>query len=276
MVNTVAQRCRSITGFRAGSILSMSKSIFITGAAAGIGQATARLFARKGWQVGLYDVDIAGLEALQQELGDCSWWQRLDVLNDSEVQAAIEQFAAKTGGQMDVLFNCAGLLTTGAFMENAAGTAQRLFGVNVFGLESVTRLAYPLLATTNGARVINMSSASALYGVPDFALYSASKFAVRGLTEALNIEWQQHDIYVCDVMPPFVDTGMVSNANRVQSIDKLGVKLTAGDVAAVVWKASQKRKLHWQVGVGNAVQASVLSRLPVSAARGFVRRVAGY
>lgn len=254
----------------------MGKSIFITGAAAGIGRATARLFAKNGWNVGLYDVDTDGLEVLQTELGDSSWYQQLNVCDDASVEAAIAQFAGKTGGAMDVLFNCAGVLTTGPFMDNPAGTAKRLFDVNVIGLEAVTRRAFPMLATTKGARVINMSSASAMYGVPDFALYSASKFAVRGLTEALNIEWHQHDVHVCDVAPPFVDTGMVSNANRVQSIDKLGVKLSAEDVAAVVWSASQKQKLHWQVGRGNALQAAALSKLPGTAAKAFIRNIAGY
>lgn len=94
-----------------------------------------------------------------------------------------------------------------------------------------------------------MSSASAVYGVPELATYSASKFAVRGLTEALSIEFEQYDITVSDIMAPYVQTPMLTEASRIAtSVDRLGVNLTPEMVAKTVWKAAHGKKVHWKTG----------------------------
>ena len=90
-----------------------------------------------------------------------------------------------------------------------------------------------------------MSSASAVYGQPELAVYSATKFAVRAITEALDIELRGKNIRVSDVMPSYVATNMVSSqTHRSKSLDRLGVKLNAEDVAEVVWKAAHSKGLH--------------------------------
>jgi len=226
------------------------KSIFITGASAGIGRATAKLFAKNGWFTGLFDLDEEGLETLALEVGKgrCVTG-RLDVTDPASVDRAFETFAAATGGKLKVLFNCAGILQVGAFEKNPRASNAKQIAVNLTGLVDCTVRAFPLLKATEGAQVISMSSASAIYGIPDFATYSATKHAVRALTEALDIEWEAHGIHVCDIMPPFVNTGMVKNANPSKVIDRLGVNITAEDVAKTVWLAAQDRKeVHWPVG----------------------------
>jgi NAD(P)-dependent dehydrogenase (short-subunit alcohol dehydrogenase family) len=86
-----------------------------------------------------------------------------------------------------------------------------------------------------------MCSASAIYGTPAFAGYCATKFGVKGLTEALDIEWRRHGIAVRDVMPLFVDTPMVAGfETRPKSQDVLGLHLTPEDIARTVWRA-----VHW-------------------------------
>jgi len=93
--------------------------------------------------------------------------------------------------------------------------------------------------------VINVSSASSLYGIPEFASYSASKFAVKGFTEALELEWQAHGIRVCDVIPPFVATNMLATQKQSSKImNALGVDLSADDVADTIFKQINSPKTH--------------------------------
>ncbi len=106
----------------------------------------------------------------------------------------------------------------------------------------------PLLEKTKNARIISMSSASAVYGVPQLAAYSASKHAVRALTEALNIELEKQDIWVSDIMVPYVKTPMLEKTDhQATSVKRLGINVTAETVANTVWKASQQKRIHWQV-----------------------------
>ncbi|MOA29466.1 3-alpha-(or 20-beta)-hydroxysteroid dehydrogenase [compost metagenome] len=114
----------------------------------------------------------------------------------------------------------------------------------------MTHAAFPYLQATPGAQVINMGSASGLYGTPHMVSYSASKFAVRGLTEALELEWRRHGIRVGDLMPPFVRTPMVdSQTFEPPALRRLGVRLRAEDIAAAVWRQAEQplvhRPVHW-------------------------------
>lgn len=225
-------------------------NILITGAAAGIGRATARLFHKKGWQVGLADIDEPALVALADELGERCWYRKLDVTDYAAVRDAIDDFAAASGNQLDILFNSAGVLKMGPFEALSPEDHQRTYRINVEGLVNCTHAAFPWLRDTDNARVINMSSASALYGIPDLASYSSSKFAVRGLTEALNNEWKRHGIDVIDIMPPFVNTGMVTEQSfRPAILDRMGVNLEAGDIAEAVWKARHSQAVHTPVSL---------------------------
>lgn len=247
-------------------------TILISGAAAGIGAATARRFHAAGWHLGLLDVNESALVELAAELGERVWWQPLDVSDPQAVADTLAAFAAAHDGHLRVLFNCAGILKTGAFADIAPAQHRAIIDINVSGLLMLTHAAFPFLRATTDACVINMSSASAVYGVPDFASYSASKFAVRGLTEALNVEWQQYGIRVLDIMPPFVRTAMVA-ANHSPIMDRLGVDLSADDVAAVVWQAANDRgqQVHWPVG--RQFRATMLANklLPVALTRGLMR-----
>jgi NAD(P)-dependent dehydrogenase (short-subunit alcohol dehydrogenase family) len=225
---------------------------FITGAAHGIGRATAALFAKQGWFVGLADVDEAALAALAQELGGPrqAWTCRLDVTSAAEWQAALAAFFAHTG-RVDLLVNNAGILISGPFTANPLARHHALVDVNVKGVLNGCHLAKPYLLRTPGARVINLSSASAEYGQASLATYSATKFAVRGLTEALSIEWEPDGIRVMDVMPLFVRTAMVEGMDAA-SVRRLGVRLVPEDVARVVLKAARYEggygRVHSPVG----------------------------
>lgn len=221
------------------------RAIFVTGAASGIGRATARLFGRRGFTVGCYDVDVEGARAVAEAIGAPSFHGRLDVTNEESWTTAVADFEAKTG-RMDVLFNCAGLMRMGRFEDVAPAECRKQLDVNVMGVILGVQASLPLLERTGDAAVVSMSSASAVYGQPELAVYSASKFAVRALTEALDIELRGRGIRVSDVMPSYVDTPMVHTQKHLaKSLERLGVDLTAEEIAEIVWRAAHGRGLHY-------------------------------
>jgi NAD(P)-dependent dehydrogenase (short-subunit alcohol dehydrogenase family) len=221
------------------------KTIFVTGAASGIGKASALLFGRRGWFVGCYDIDVDGARRVAAEIGTRASDGRVDVTNAESWKTALSDFEAVAGGRMDVLFNCAGILRMGKFDEIPLDQCRLQLEINVMGVVTGVQTCLPILERSKGC-IVNMSSASAIYGQPELAVYSASKFSVRALTEALDIELRARGVRVADVMPGYVDTPMVSSqAHRATTLDKMGVKLTADDVAEVVWKAAHGRGLHY-------------------------------
>jgi NAD(P)-dependent dehydrogenase (short-subunit alcohol dehydrogenase family) len=236
-------------------------AIFVTGAASGIGKATALLFGQRGFFVGCCDVDELGAKSVANEI-ERSWTGRIDVTSEESWRAAVADFEAAADGRMDVLFNCAGILRMGRFEDIPPDQCRKQLDVNVMGVVLGIQTSLPLLEKTarsaGHATIINMSSASAVYGAPELAVYSASKFAVRALTEALDVELAPKKIRICDVMPGYVDTPMVhSQEKKAKTVDRLGIKLTAEDVAAVVWKAAHGRGLHYMP----QADLRVLSRL---------------
>jgi NAD(P)-dependent dehydrogenase (short-subunit alcohol dehydrogenase family) len=257
-------------------------SIFITGAAAGIGRAVAERFAQAGWFVGLYDVDEAGVQALRQRLGaQRCVAARLDVTSPDDWRAALAGFAQASGGGLNVLFNNAGIAVTSPFEEADLLRHHRLIDINIKGVLNGCHTAFALLRQTPGSRVINMCSASALYGQPELGTYSASKAAVRSLTEALDIEWARHGIRVVDVLPLFVNTAMVANeVSRMKTVQTLGVRLGPDDVAQVVWRLATRPAaslpVHAMVGWQTRLFALLSKLSPGFMNRLVTARMAGY
>ncbi len=221
------------------------KSIFITGAASGIGRATALLFAEKGWYVGLFDVSENGLQEVSEQIGpEHCCYQKLDVSKPEEVDRAITLFSEKTGNKMHVLFNSAGLLRMGFFDEIPLEEHSKLVQVNVLGVINCIHASIPLLKETPESHIVNMSSSAALYGTPEMNSYSATKFAIRSLTESLNIELERFNITVSDVMPPGVHTPMLQQNRKASLLDNIKY-VTPEEVAEVVWKAAHGKQIHW-------------------------------
>jgi NAD(P)-dependent dehydrogenase (short-subunit alcohol dehydrogenase family) len=229
---------------------SSGPTIFVTGAASGIGRETALLFARRGWRVGAVDLDEAGLARLAGEIGgERCLAAPLDVRDAAAWRERIDAFAAWTGGRMDALFNCAGIMTMGPFETVPIETHVRTVEVNVIGTLHGIHASLGLLKATPGAHIVSMGSASGVYGVPDLATYSATKFFIRGLTEALDLELDRHGIVVSDLMPLYVDTPMVRDQSyRAGSLETFGARLTPAGIAEIVWKAVHGRKVHWLPG----------------------------
>ncbi|HEV7518354.1 MAG TPA: SDR family oxidoreductase, partial [Thermoanaerobaculia bacterium] len=187
----------------------MEPSIFITGAASGIGRETALLFAERGWRVGLFDVNREGLESLAGQIGERALAGALDVRDLAQYRLRVAELGQWTGGRLDALFNCAGIMRMGPFAEVPIEQQVLTVEVNVIGVLNGIHAALGLLKATPGAHILTMGSASGIYGVPDLATYSATKFFIRGLTEGLSLELERDGIVVTDLMPLYVDTPMV-------------------------------------------------------------------
>ncbi len=224
------------------------RAILISGAASGIGRATARLFADRGWQVGAIDRDAAGLASLADELPGACWTRPLDMTDRDAVIAAVADFGDATAGRLDVLHNNAGIDAKGAFADMAWDTIAAVVAVNLVGGMSLIHAALPLLRATPGSLCLTTASASAIFGQQGMAAYSASKHALRGLTEALSVELAAYGVRAADLIPGIVETGMLSEQERAM-LPKEGPfrPISADEVAAAAWAAWEGNRVHWFV-----------------------------
>ncbi|UXA13858.1 SDR family oxidoreductase [Mycobacterium sp. SMC-8] len=242
----------------------MTKSVFITGAATGIGRATALLLAQRGYLVGGYDIDGDGVGLLAADIaavGGRSVVGHLDVTDADEVAQRLAEFVDAAGGRLDVLINNAGLLNAGRFEEIPLPVHHREIEVNVKGVVNGLHAAFPYLKSTRDAVVVNLASASAIYGQAELANYSATKFFVRAITEALNLEWGRQGIRVIDMWPLYVNTAMTKDVTT-GTTQSLGIRLTAQDIATDIVaavEATWPRRLVAQVHFPVGVQAKALA-----------------
>ncbi len=206
----------------------------VTGAANGIGRAITEHLLRDGWEVLAFDIDAAGLADLPAS--PHLHTGHLDVTDEGQWRDALAGIDS-----LDLLVNNAGLLASGPFTEITGDRHRAIVEVNVLGVINGALAAFPALARTPRSVMVNLASASAMYGQPDLATYSATKFAIRGLTEALDLEWAEHDIRVLDLWPLFVQTQMVDGM-RATSGERLGIRLTPDDVAGALLGAVAKAR----------------------------------
>jgi len=227
------------------------KSIFITGAASGMGLATAKLFAQNGWFIGMCDVNEQGLESLESEIGaeNCHTTV-LDVSDRNAYQEVLKDFGDKTEGRLDVLFNNAGIIMGTLFVDMDFSDIERMIQVNLMGVLNGIHSAYPMLKKTPNSLCFSTSSSSAIIGVPGLATYSTTKHAIKGLTEALSSEFSIVDIRVADTLPGHIITGMLPEEIKDYfPTDGMWRPIPAEAIADVVWKAyhDTSGKLHWYV-----------------------------
>jgi NAD(P)-dependent dehydrogenase (short-subunit alcohol dehydrogenase family) len=173
----------------------------VTGGGSGIGLATARLLAARGASVACLDLDPSGVPA--PLLG-----VRCDVTDAASVTAAVTDAATRLGG-LDVLVNNAGTGARGTVEANPDEEWHRVFDVNVVGMVRVTRAALPHLRRSAHAAIVNIGSIAASTGLPDRALYGATKGAVQALTLAMAADHVGEGIRVTCVNPGTVDTPWV-------------------------------------------------------------------
>ncbi len=225
------------------------KSVFITGAASGMGRETALRFAREGWFIGAFDVNQAGLNALEKEIGaENGHFALLDVTSAPAFEAAIASFAVDTGGTLDILMNNAGIAVEGLFDEISWDEVMKVINVNLIGVMIGIRAGVPLLKATPGSLCLTTSSSSAIWGTGGIAVYSATKHAVRGLTEALSVEFMRFGVRAADLLPGLIDTPILGDQMREMAPKQGMWRVTpASEVADAAWAAYHSDKLHWYV-----------------------------
>ncbi len=240
----------------------------VTGAAAGIGKATTEILIAAGWNVGALDLDQAGLQAMAEAAPPGRLFPRvLDVTDDAAWNDAVRAFSAWSGGQLHVLINNAGIIALGSFASIPIARTRRMLEVNIMGVVSGIHACLPLLETTKGARVINVSSISALSGWPYTSVYSASKSALYNLTEALAAELAPAGITLCDVLPSFVGTQLVGEDRELAEIRRIFRSFSIAftnptRVARHIVAAIDSRKLHHIVGRQAHVYAFISRYVP--------------
>jgi NADP-dependent 3-hydroxy acid dehydrogenase YdfG len=219
-----------------------SPTIIITGASSGIGAATARVFADQGYCVALAARRLERLEALAQEIESADG-KALPVATDvtrlddiqNLVQATLDRF-----GQIDVLFNNAGFGRLD-WLENLdpVNDIEAQFRVNLLGMILITRVVVPHMIERRTGHIINMGSIAGLVATPTYTVYSATKFAVRGFTEALRREVGIYGVHVSGIYPGGVATEFRQHtgAKRVTgATTPNSLRLSPEDVAQEVWR----------------------------------------
>ncbi|MBT7388595.1 MAG: SDR family NAD(P)-dependent oxidoreductase [Gammaproteobacteria bacterium] len=238
------------------------QTIFITGAASGIGRATALQFHARGWFVGAADVDLAGLESLKADLHDDCFTAFLDVTDKPAFDQVMIDFGAIAGHRLDILFNNAGIAVFGFLDEVPFEKTLATVNVNLIGVLNGIHASIHLLKQTPNALCFTTSSSAACFGTPGMATYGATKVAVKGLTEAMSVELARFGARAADVSPGIIDTPLWQTGSRfvrgesrpVPNIPSLNHKredagrtLPADAVAECVWDAYIGEKLHWYV-----------------------------
>lgn len=257
--------------------MNTKPTVFITGAAKGIGAQTALMFSKQGYRVAATDANEKDLQKLKKSLGSEHFYRQLDVTWSDDFDAALKEFAAENGGVIDILINNAGIAFIDNFENVPLDKHLTLTDVNIKGVLIGAFHALKYLTKSSRPTMISLCSLSSEYGVPSEASYSASKFWVKGFTEAMNIEWDRYGIYVCDIMPNFVATPMMQDLDG-KIVKSIGIRLNANDVSATIWKAVQNRKrIHWEVDTWRPRLLRALNKLlPKTLRRSAMKHLSGY
>ncbi len=237
------------------SYQSGQKAIFITGGASGLGREVGRYFAAQGWFVGIADVNDKGMAETAALLPEGqSSIHKLDVTDRAQWKQAVSEFGAITGGTMNVLFNNAGIGEGGAIQDMEDAAIDRMIAINFTGVISGTRACFDMLKSTPDSCILYTASAAGIYGVADLSVYSATKFAVRGLAESHDIELRKYGIKSRSLMPGFIDTNIISevvegtNQSGKERLEEAGVMVSpVSIIGPAAWGAVHGDKLHTPV-----------------------------
>jgi NAD(P)-dependent dehydrogenase (short-subunit alcohol dehydrogenase family) len=204
-------------------------TVFITGAASGIGKATAELVAAKGGRLFLTDVNATALEATAAAITANGGTVLLAKASDVSSYDAVQALAAEVHQQVDavdVVMNIAGISTWGRVDRLEHRQWQAIIDVNLMGpIHVIEEFIPPMMKAKRGGALVNVSSAAGIAGFPWHAAYSASKFGLRGVSEVLRFDLRRNRIDVSLVCPGAVNTGLVQTLN-VAGLDTQGDAFT--------------------------------------------------
>jgi NAD(P)-dependent dehydrogenase (short-subunit alcohol dehydrogenase family) len=230
------------------------KVALVTGAASGIGHASAIMLAQQGARVMLTDINTSGVEQLAAQIGDAARALPHDVTKEDDWIGVLDETVAQLGG-LNILVNCAGTAITGSVEDTSLEDWRALHALDLDSVFLGCKHAIRHIAASGGGSIVNISSISGIVAGHNLAAYNSAKAAVRHLTKsvALHCARAQNNIRCNSVHPAFVDTPILDNLLRTRSRDEglaklarqipLGVVGTPDDVAhAVVYLASDESR----------------------------------
>lgn len=199
------------------------RRVFITGAASGIGRATAIHAAREGAIVFLTDIQDVALEKTARDIetagGTVGHRRALDISDYDAVVALADEIHAEHGS-MDIVMNVAGISTWGAVEHLRHEDWRRTIDIDLMGpIHVIEAFVPPMIDAGRGGHLVNVSSAAGLFGLPWHAPYSAAKFGLRGVSEVLRFDLRRHGIGVSLVCPGGVRTPLVGTA-KIVGVDR--------------------------------------------------------
>jgi NAD(P)-dependent dehydrogenase (short-subunit alcohol dehydrogenase family) len=245
----------------------------VTGAGGGIGRATALALARRGCHLALADIDGAAVAEVAEEarrLGVRASHHQLDVAERAAVQA-LPGLVGAVHGRVDLLVNNAGVALGGTFEQVDADDFDWLMEINFHAVVRMTRAFLPHLRRSDEARIVNVSSIYGIISPPGPSAYSASKFAVRGFSNALRHELEGSTVGGSVVHPGGVATAIARNARtpkgapaeeiaRGRAIAQRLLRMAPGEAGEIIVRGIERRRARILVG-GDARIAALLERL---------------
>jgi NADP-dependent 3-hydroxy acid dehydrogenase YdfG len=240
----------------------------ITGAARGIGRATAAAFMRQGMRVAVGDIDLQAARATAAELGPSAVALELDVTDRDSFRAFLDGGEEQLG-PLDVLVNNAGIMQVGRFIDEDDLTAKRMIDINLHGVILGTKLALERMIARDRGHIVNISSQAGKFGAPGGATYSATKHAVVGLTEAVRGELRLMGAHVdvSYVMPFVVNTELGSGLGQARGM----TSLQPSEVADAIVEALQLGTVDVWVPKSAKRQITFGSLLPRRLSEGMAR-----
>lgn len=226
-------------------------NVFITGATSGIGLATAKVFAQKGYDVILTGRNEAKLEKVKMEITEKYpvkvFTYILDVMNKENISSVVAA-CVKEIGTPDVLINNAGLARgLSSYDQNDEADISEMIETNIKGVFFLTRAFLPYFVKRNSGHIVNMGSTAGLYAYAGAAIYCATKAAVKTFSDGLRIDLMESDIKVTTIQPgivetPFSETRFHGDKKRAAAVYEGIDALQAGDIAEAIFFAVNQPK----------------------------------
>lgn len=226
------------------------KTVAITGAARGIGYATAKALLARGARVVIGDRDVTALESAVTALGDAGKHRvtghPLDVTDRKSFSDFLDKARVDGDGHIDVLVNNAGVMPIGGFLDQTEQALRSAIEVNFYGVVTGCQLVLPEMIERGAGHIINVASLAGLMPVPGQTVYAATKSAVISLSSAMSDEFAAHGVQVSVVMPPFTRTELISGTAQTRSNRPVEPEA----IAAAIRRALDKPKTHVTVPGG--------------------------